>query len=158
MGHLGIATPLGGAGLSLDVMPLRMLAFEAGVGTNGEGPELGASARLRLPIFAGGYVTLGSGLSLAHYTGHSSNGLGRKNVLEGIGDASTSLAVWEHAQFWNNDLGVEGGSRHFLARLYLGYATLLNRSAYTCTEGYFSCDPQASNGLWYAGIAFGYVF
>jgi hypothetical protein len=158
LGHVGIATPVGGVGVSLDVMPVPMLGIEAGVGSNFEGAEAEAGARLRLPLFAGGYVTLGSGLSVAHYTGHSSNGLGTRDIFSGGGDETTSVAVWKHALFWNNELGVEGGSGHFLARFYLGYATLLNRSAYTCTAGYFPCDPQASNGLAYSGIAFGYVF
>src|SRR5690242_8866469 len=43
LGHLGIATPVGAAGLSLDLIPIRYLAIEAGVGSNFEGPEFEAA-------------------------------------------------------------------------------------------------------------------
>jgi len=159
LGHLGIATPVGGTGVSLEVMPVSLLAIHVGVGTNGEGPEFEAGARLRLALSQHGYFTLGSGWSTAHYTGHSSNGLATRDVfLAGIGENTVSYAVWEHAHFWNNELGVEGREGHFLVRFYLGYATLLNRSAYSCTEGNSPCQPQASNMIAYAGIALGYVF
>jgi len=159
LGHLGIATPVGGAGVSLEVIPVSLLAIHVGVGTNGEGPEFEAGARLRLALSQHGYFTLGSGWSTAHYTGHSSNGLASADtVLVGIGEETVSYAVWEHAHFWNNEIGVEGREGHFLVRYYIGYATLLNRSAYTCTEGYWPCQPQASNMIAYSGLALGYVF
>jgi hypothetical protein len=159
LGHLGIATPVGGAGVSLDVMPVPQLAIHVGGGTNGVGPEFEAGARLRLALFEHGYITLGSGWSTARYTGHSGNGLaGFNQVLEGTGENTTSYAVWEHAHFWNNELGGESRYGHFLTRYYLGFATLLNRSAYTCTAGYWPCSPQASNTILYSGFALGYVF
>jgi hypothetical protein len=159
LAHLGIATPVGGIGISLDAMPVSLLAIHVGVGTNGEGPEFEAGARLRLHLFHDGYVTLGSGWSVAHYTGHSANGLkGFNRIFEGIGENTISYAVWEHAHFWNNELGAEGRYGHFLARYYIGYAALLNRSDYSCTEGYRPCEPQASNMVLYSGVGLGYVF
>jgi hypothetical protein len=140
-------------------MPVPLLAVQAGVGTNGEGPEFEAGLRLRLPLSKLSYFTVGSGWSTAHYTGHDGNGLaGFNRIFEGIGENTRSYAVWEHAHFWNNELGAESRYRHLLARYYVGYAALLNRSSYACTEGYWPCQPKASNMILYAGVALGYVF
>ena len=158
--HFGIATPVGGAGLTLDVLPVDWLALGAGVGTNGEGPEFETMARARLRLGPPIYFTFGSGVSLAHYTGHDHNGLASQDllILDTLSENTISYAVWPHALFWNNELGLEMGAGHFALRGYLGYASILNRSGYTCTEGYRPCNPAAASTLFYLGFALGYLF
>jgi hypothetical protein len=159
LAHFGVATPVGAVGLSVDLIPLPYLAVGAGVGTNLEGPEFEAGARLRLPVPRGGYLTLGSGWSVSHYTGHQFNGLaGFERVLEGMAEGRLSYAVWQHAHFWNNELGVDGSSGPVFGRFYVGYARLLNTADYTCTEGDFPCTPKDAFGLVYLGTAIGVVF
>jgi len=158
--HLGMGTPYGGAGLAFDVIPTDWLALEAGVGTNGEGPEFAVMPRLRLPITAQGYLTASTGVSLdTRYVGHESNGAaGFEQVFEGIAEGTTSYAVWSPAYFWNAELGGEREDNRFITRFYLGYARILNASSYTCTEGYFPCSPQKAQSLIYLGFALGYAF
>ena len=159
MFHFGVATPVGGAGLTLDILPARWLALGAGVGTNGEGPEFETMARARLPISHASYFTFGSGVSLARYTGHQHNGLdGGSQIFESINEETISYAVWPHALFWNNEFGLELNVGHFATRGYLGYASILNRSGYTCTQGYRPCNPVAASSLAYLGFAVGYLF
>lgn len=71
--HLGVGTPYGVLGLSLDVAAARWLVFEAGVGANpDEGAEAAFAPRLRLEVFPDGFLTLGSGVSWAQrYAGHT---------------------------------------------------------------------------------------
>jgi hypothetical protein len=157
--HFGVATPVGGAGLTLDVLPIDWLAIGAGVGTNGEGPEFETMARGRLRLGPPTYLTFGTGVSLAHYTGHDHNGLDSRDPFGDLTSENTvSYAVWPHAVFWNNELGVEAGAGHIVLRGYLGYASILNRSGYTCTEGYLRCNPAAASPLVYLGFAIGYLF
>jgi len=157
--HFGIATPVGGAGLTLDVLPVDWLALGAGVGSNGEGPEFETMARGRLRLGPPIYVTFGTGVSLAHYTGHDHNGLDSRDLFgDSTAENTISYAVWPHAVFWNNELGLERAAGHFALRGYLGYASILNRSGYTCTEGYTPCNPAAASPLVYLGFAIGYLF
>ena len=158
--HLGMGTPYGGAGLAFDVIPTDWLALEAGVGTNGEGPEFAVMPRLRLPITAQAYLTAGTGVSFdTRYVGHVSNGAaGFEQIFEGIAEGSTSYAVWSPAYFWNAELGAERVDGSFITRGYLGYARVLNAASYTCTAGDFACSPQKAQSLIYLGFALGYVF
>jgi len=157
--HFGIATPVGGAGVTFDVLPVDWLALGAGVGTNGEGPELETMARARLGVGLATYLTFGTGVSLAHYTGHDHNGLDSRDLFsDATSENTTSYAVWPHAIFWNNELGVETSAGHLALRAYLGYASILNPLGYTCTEGYRPCNPSAASPLVYLGFAIGYRF
>jgi hypothetical protein len=151
--NLGVGTPYGVLGLSLAVAPERWLALEVGVGVNpDEGAEVGFAPRLRLPLSAELYLTLGSGISWARrYVGHA-DPLG-----ELIAEHRVALPVWAPAYFWNTELGVELNHGHFAARVYPGYAKVINASSFTCSEGQ-ACDPGRASSLVYFGTAFGYTF
>ncbi len=158
--HLGTATPYGGIGLSLEVLANDWIAIEAGVGTNFSAPEAATMARLRVPVRPWSYLTLGSGVSFAkRYVGHEFNGVaGFLQVLESLGEGSTSYAVWAPAYFWNGEIGSETRTGHVVTRVYLGYARVLNPASYTCTEGQIRCSPEKALGLAYFGFALGYSF
>lgn len=160
--HIGIATPYGGAGLSLDVVPVPWLGLEAGVGTNFDDPEFAFMPRLR---FAPGknktmHLTLGAGVSyLPRYYAHQYNGLaGGLRIFEGMAEGTIQLTVWEPAYFANFELGGELRRGHFASRFYLGFTHLINAGDSGCTPGYYACNPSDGTNLVYLGGSFGYAF
>jgi len=160
--HMGIATPYGALGLSLDVVPVSWLGLEAGVGTNFDSAEFAFMPRLRV---APGkqkttHFTFGVGASyLRRYYGHEQNGLaGFMRVFESMAEGSIQLTLWRPAYFANFELGGEFRRGHVVARSYIGFAHLINQDAYTCTAGDFACTPTAAVNLVYLGGSLGYAF
>ena len=160
--HLGIATPYGAVGVSLDVVPVSWLGLEAGVGTNFDSAEFAFMPRLRI---APGkqmttHFTLGAGVSyLRRYYGHEQNGLtGFMRVFESMAEGRIQLTLWQPAYFANLELGGESRRGHVVARGYLGFTHLINASQYSCTAGDFACTPSAATNLVYLGGSLGYAF
>ena len=160
--HMGVATPYGALGLSLDVVPISWLGLEAGVGTNFDSAEFAFMPRLRVAASKQKttHLTFGAGVSyLRRYYGHEQNGLaGFMRVFESMAEGTVQLTLWQPAYFANFEFGGEFRRGHIVGRGYLGFTHLINANEYRCTEGYFACTPSAAVNLFYLGGSLGYAF
>lgn len=162
-GHLGVGTPYGVAGLSLDVSPIQYWTIGVGGGVSFHGPQLALSTRGRYPFGDTGVknnaFALGGGVSRGPYEscgGDSRFPWGCFDVL--------SVRDWD-AAYW---LQFEGSYEHRWAggaqfRLYGGAEWLLNPAARQChavgdARGCTPPSPSASETHAYVGIAVGYAF
>jgi len=157
-GRLGLGTPLGFAGVALDVTPVPWMSLNLGVGAGGAGAQYAGMARVGLapaPVTGG----IGAGVSAGQYEwsnqpkaiyGHFSADLHMPSITR-----EWNLAIWG-----NGEVFVEGRSGgRFQWRVYIGLGRLLNASSSTCI--WQSLDGQRPTGcdgtpfLGYFGSAFG---
>jgi len=121
-GTLGIATPLGFAGLELEAHLTKWLSLSAGVGLAGSGVQVATMARGSLPI--GDKTKLYAGLGLS----------GGRWVWNEFTFDEPAHKTWDRAYWVNGEVGLW---RQFIwpewsGRVLLGYSRILNRDDYVC--------------------------
>jgi hypothetical protein len=147
--HVGLGTPYGLAGLSVEVSPVRFFAIEAGGGHSGYGPQIAGMARLRIP-FGADALALGGGVSGGDYSAADT-------FLEPMWSKDWSPAYWVNLELayshrWRNG---------FELRPYVGVTSLLNPGDAVCVPNNNIGDGKCGNPatrLPYAGLAIGYAF
>jgi len=159
-GRLGLGTPLGFAGVALDVTPVPWMSLNIGVGQGAAGGQYAGMARVRLapaPVTGG----IGAGVSAGRYRWTN-----QCSALDGPCSALLQLPainrLWNPAIWGNVEAFLEGRSGgRFQWRVYIGLGRLLNASSSTCT--WQSLDGQRPTGcdgtpfLGYFGTAFGFT-
>ena len=159
-GHLGTGTPLGLAGVALDVTPVPWLSLNAGVGAGGSGAQFAGMARLRLapaPVTGG----IGAGVSAGRYAWDN-----QCKVYYGPCSAMLRMPdiyrVWNPAIWGNAEFFLEGRTAgRFQWRVYIGLGRILNAGSSSCT--WQSIDGQRPAGcdgtpfLGYFGTALGFT-
>jgi hypothetical protein len=158
MVHAGIATPYGGIGAALGASLASAFAIEAGVGTNGLGPEYAGMGRFRLGIEPKAMVVFGAGIGTAEYESQRENGIFRP--LSAMGHTANASKHWDRAWFLNLELGLEthAAGSPFVARPYVGYAFILNSADHECIRypDDEPCESTPDGGVAYIGIALGF--
>ena len=159
-GRLGLGTPLGFAGVALDVTPVPWASFNIGIGQGGHGAQYAGMARVRLapaPVTGG----VGAGVSAGRYAWDN-----QCKVWEGPCAAMVRLPAiareWDPAIWGNVETFMEGRSAgRFQWRVYIGVGRILEGPSSTCT--WDSSDGQRPAGcdeasfLGYFGTAFGFT-
>ena len=160
-GHLGLGTPLGFAGVALDVTPMSWVSLNLGVGQGADGAQYAGMARVRLaptPVTGG----IGAGVSAGQHQWNN-----QCKVYYGPCSAMLRLPditrVWNPAIWGNVEAFLEGrAAGGFQWRVYIGLGRILNGGASQCT--WRSIDGQRPSGcdgnpfLGYVGTALGYSF
>ena len=159
--RLGLATPLGFAGVAVDVTPVPWVSLNLGIGQGGHGAQYAGMARVRLattPVTGG----IGAGVSAGRYQWDN-----QCKAYYGPCAAMDRWPVvtrtWNPAIWGNVEAFLEGrAAGGFQWRVYLGLGKILNAAASRCT--WQSVDGQRPNGcdeshfLGYVGTALGYSF
>jgi hypothetical protein len=167
---LGLATPVGLGGVTLEYAPFRYFSLGGGIGMNLEGPQLAGVARVRftpdkpLSIFVGAGYTRGP---------HRQTQLTAFGVLGGAAVALLRVAdedwkanvpperYWSAAQWLNAELGVEKRQPNgFDLRAFIGVAALLNPSGNVLEQPYPQSHRTEALGVvpftTYTGAALGF--
>lgn len=153
--HLGLGTPLGNAGVALDLAPVSLFAINVGIGKSLDGTQFAVTPRLRFRFWEPELmVGLGVGYSTGPYRwDNDRHGL----FAEPMDDAA--YRSWAHAGWTNFELSLEARAMPVGLRGYLGYALLQTRDSDTCTTPNSSqsdgCDITRDKaiGVVYAGFA-----
>jgi hypothetical protein len=133
-GHLGIATPVGFFGGTVEFSPSPYLAIGAGVGTNFVGPVGAFLARLR-PLFGVRDALVISGAYSIGQYGFAPISL---DGSAGSGNGYWRASPLQWAQF---DVGWEHRARKGLViRIAVGRAFVVSPDALSCEPREFGCD------------------
>jgi hypothetical protein len=134
--NMGVATPLGNLGVSLEYAPLAWLSLSAGAGTNLEGPQLAAMLRVRATPNRPSSLFAGAGYSRGAHAQSLATRYGTLSLAQAFVDAQgesgpkTPSRHWQRADWANVELGGEmRPANGFDARGFFGVAFLLNPSA-----------------------------
>ena len=131
---LGIATPLGLAGVSAEYAPFEYASFGAGVGTNLIGWQLAAMGRARYTPEEGQTLYVGAGYSQGRHSQSEGNRDGLFSLVLGplsaMGHNPKRGHDWRTARWLNLEAGQERRTAGGLdVRGFIGCAILLNRDA-----------------------------
>lgn len=153
----GLGTPVGLAGATLDVAPIRYLTVGGGAGMAADGPQQEGHLRLRIPIGAGA-VAIGGGVSSGPYLKHEGKLL-CAIAYEGV----CWERRWDRAWWKNAEVSFEMRTREgFELRTFLGVAGQVDTQENACVvtrgAGKGACGDRHVAVLPYLGVAFGYVF
>ncbi len=161
--RFGIATPTGALGVALEYSFLKELALGCGLGSNVLGWEPACWLRGRMVTQPNHAITLSSGFSTSNYSQNEGTNAGAFDLLIGplsmMGESRTSELDFEHAYWWNTDMGYESRYEAFVFRAFVGIAALLNPSS-GVPSIYASNDKPAQTPihvLAYAGVGFGFA-
>jgi hypothetical protein len=142
LGHVGLYTPLGFGGASLEYSIAPWLVAGAGAGTNTRSLEMAAGTQFRLSL--GGGLSTGAGLGLAYGQPYSPclNPFGTPSCELPSSVPSADVSVYLESR----------PARDFISRLYTGLLDPLR-------TGEHSVDPAARAApiVPYVGVAFGTV-
>jgi hypothetical protein len=158
---LGIAMPVGAAGVTLEYSPIRALGFGCGVGTNLVGVEVACGVRGRLVTKKSYSFTLSSGLSEGRHVQNESTRLGLFGLVLGplmqSGHTTYLERTWQHAYWWYGDIGIENrGSDRLFSRVFVGASLLANPGQGVLAaprDSHDTATPLASV-LVYGGVSF----
>ncbi len=177
-GQVGLATPLGSVGVSVEYAPLEELTFAAGVGL-GSGPyclspedqpkaydaicrrwhrdlQYALMGRVRIPIEGALASGFGAGPSMGGYTWVE------PLQFDGPAYKSTERAYWANLEYFVEARSEEG----WTGRFFIGYGFMLNPSDLPCVDwgaGNTSADHCAEDhaedghGLLYFGFSGGFA-
>ncbi len=167
--NLGIATPVGFLGTTLEVSPIPRIALSCGVGSNVDGLQLACGSRVRL--FLKKRLALSPGV--VYSSGRYEQTHGQEGGVFSVFVAPlTQMAeapyphsfIWQRAHWINYELNLEGrypGEMSGL-RLAVGYAQMLNFEDGVPSEeppddeyGYKRFKP--ASGMVYAGVALAFT-
>jgi hypothetical protein len=163
-GVIGIATPFGLAGVSVEYAPVEALSLGGGLGTNLVGLQLAGMARLRFTPEQRSSLFFGAGYSQgAHYQGHGVQD-GVLSLITGPlaqnSHNSHRYLEWSTARWINLEVGGERRNESgFDARGFVGIAILLNADDGVLSERREMYDRSISPraAMVYAGTALGYA-
>ena len=164
--HLGLATPVGLAGIGVDYS-LSFLSVEAAIGSNITGPQLALTTRFRLARIGAARTSafyVGAGASGGPHFQNEANGDGVFSFFTGplhsICDSCAEVDYrWDVAYWANVEIGIDSRATNgFSVRPYLGLTRLLNETPTTTDvrEGPISKVP-VSTLMAYAGVAIGFA-
>jgi len=162
--HLGMGTPLGLLGGSLEVTPVAALTVGAGVGTSAFGPQVAGLVRLRTAPRREGSFYVGGGYSQGRYEQGLSNRYGIFSTFDGIFESMgehppTPWRSWQTARWLNLEIGADTRRASGLdARGFLGIANLLNPNQNELTDDELGAPSPLNVVPWviYCGMAIGY--
>ena len=156
-GHLGLGTPLGLAGLALDLTPHPLVSVNVGAGRGLKALQIAAMARVR-PFFPKPGLALGIG------AGVSGGDTGTLNFMD-----SREL-YFEKATWLNGEVFLEVRRGHFHLRPFLGLARRVWYSSCTYTDSMTNTSEPCSvadprniaivdgwRTIFYTGIAVGFA-
>jgi hypothetical protein len=166
---LGLATPVGFAGVMLDVALVRWASIGCGVGTTLIALELACMSHVRVLTSPEEAFSFGAGLSVGRYVQTRATRYGALNPLLGtlgsIGHAGSwpSEYEWKKALWLNVEAGYEWRfDSGFTWRVYAGLSTILNPND---AEPHPSEPSPGQSGTYdhsnimpYLGGAWGYAF
>ena len=155
-GHLGVGTPVGLAGLAVDLTPHPNVSFNIGAGQGLRAPQIAAMARVR-PFF------ITPGLAPGIGAGVSGGDTGTMHVMD-FRQLRFEQAVWLNAEVF---LELRRGPFHL--RPFVGYARRVRYSGCTYSDSNadtsLPCadvDPDMIamlddwQTIYYTGVAFGF--
>lgn len=158
---LGIAMPVGAAGVTLEYAPIRALGFGCGVGTNLVGVEVACGARGRLVLNNSYSLTLASGLSGGRHVQNESTRLGLFGLVLGplmqSGHSTYLERTWQRAYWWYGDIGIENRvSDRVFSRVFVGASLLTNPGQGVLAAPRDSHDEATTlaSVLVYGGVSF----
>jgi hypothetical protein len=142
-GHLGVGTPVGMLGLTVELSPTRWLTVAGGGGIGISGFQWAAMPRLRLIAHTRGSVQLGAGVSGGGYTYH----------MPFADDWENQHALWVNAEVSYQFRAYNG----FQVRPYLGASVMSNPGE---IRGAQRPVETGDMGTWllYTGVAIGAAF
>lgn len=148
IGTVGLATPVGVAGLELEVRPTRWISFGAGFGMGLTGPQFATMGRFGVPL--GRIVTVRFGLGAS---------AGPYKWFEQLVNLCLSRSVtcpddtktWDIAYWGNGELGVELRLKErLIGRPFVGFSHILNpRGCDDCNDS----NDQRGRWLIYTGFS-----
>jgi hypothetical protein len=137
----------------LDVAPSRYLSLEAGVGLTFDGPMVGFSPRLRLPITNGFAISGGPSISVVNYEADDDCFMCIDRQYDG------PYRSWKPAYIGGVTAGIEGRTAlGFSWRVYIGTGRVLNVSDRQCTGRDSEPCTGGEIAFPFFGTAFGYAF
>ncbi len=166
--NVGLATPLGLLGVSLEYAPIRWVSLGAGVGTNLEGPQFAGMLRVRFTPNRPTSLFVGGGYSQGRFSQGLLTRYGMLSIPQGVLDAggerpATPWRRWKRARWLNLELGGEKRSDGgFDVRGFGGVALLLNSGSNTVDKvehvpGFETPPPVGVVPIvLYLGAAFGF--
>jgi hypothetical protein len=146
---VGAGAPLGLAGGSLVLAPLRYFAIHGGAGAGVKGLQIGAGARGRAPIgkTAKTALSFGAGWSMGATETDGASALfaqmGHRSAREGL------RGKWSQAQLVNLDLALEHDFDAFVLRPFAGFGYVVGGKGGVSTQ----TDEALVRLIPFAGIA-----
>jgi hypothetical protein len=161
---IGIASPVGVAGLAIDYAPVEALSLSAGAGTNLFGWQISGMLRWRFNPERRTSLSLGAGYSQgAHHQARGTQD-GVFSVLTGplssMGEDNLQERDWRVARWLNVELGVERREERGVdARGFAGVAFLLDPddNALAPPQDQYDRPIEVRAFMVYLGGAFGYA-
>lgn len=150
-GTLGIATPVGEAGIELEARLARWLSLSAGVGLGASGPQLATMVRLGMPATDSTTVQVGFGLSEGAYTWTE------------LTFDEPAKKTWERAYWMNAELGLayrfDDGRSNWSLRTFGGIGKVINDQDFSCNDDHCMTDHQGDGASQkYVGVSVGRAF
>ena len=160
--HLGIATPLGGVGISTEYAVIPALSLSAGVGASGSGWQAAGMLRARFTPYRPRSLFVGAGYSQGRHEQSPANRYGAfsfVSVLSAMGhDAPARGHVWEPARWLNLEFGGEKRAASGVDLRGTGGVTILLNPGDAAVVGPVGPDDRIDDiGHWmvYGGLAVG---
>lgn len=151
-GHVGLGTPLGYTGVSLDADLAEWMTLSAGVGMGMDSfssdlyPQVAAMMRLRIPSGPSNHIDFGVGGSRGAYTWNE------------LTFDEPAHKKWAHANWLNVEIGYEHrfieARQRWAVRAYAGLGTILNPDDYVCSDDHCRTDHKDDGGhVPYVGVS-----
>jgi hypothetical protein len=137
-GIIGLGTPIGTAGVLLDVALGERWSVAAGAGLGGGGPQVAVMSRLRAAGHpTGPALVIGAGVSGGPYQEFT------------IDADHSDLKTWTPALWANGELGFRYSTRSVVFRVSLGTGQVLNVNHFECKNAKYltSCERERAAGI-----------